>query len=241
MIDIIPAIDLMDGRCVRLSKGDFATRKVYNADPLDMAKQFEDNGFSRLHLVDLDGAREGRPRHLKILERIAAGTGLRTDFGGGIKSADDVRSVVDHGAFMVCIGSMAVKDENEFDLVLSGFGPGKILLAADVKDEQLLISGWQEPGNVSLFEFLDRMLSKGISSVLCTDVDRDGMLEGVSLKLYEKIMERYPGLYLVASGGVSGMSDIEMLDRSAIPAVVFGKAFYEGLLKIEDLKNYLLN
>lgn len=239
MIDIIPAIDLMDGKCVRLSKGDFATKKIYSADPLDMAMLFEDAGFTRLHLVDLDGAREGRPRHLKMLERIAAGTGLRTDFGGGIKSAVDVRSVNDHGAYMVCIGSMAVKNEEEFDLVLSGFGSGKILLAADTKDEQLLISGWQEPGNISVFDFLDRMVEKGISSVLCTDVEKDGMLEGVSLKLYQKIMERHPDLYLVASGGVRGMADIEMLDGSGIPAVVFGKAFYEGHLKIEELKPYL--
>ncbi len=241
MIDIIPAIDLMDGKCVRLKKGDFSTKKIYSADPVDMAMRFEDSGFSRLHLVDLDGADRGRLRHLEVLERIAVKTRLQIDFGGGVQSLDDVRSILDYGAFMVCIGSMAVKKEDELDLVLSALGPDKILLAADTKDEQLLISGWKEAGNISVFDFLDKMLKKGIASVLCTDVDKDGMLEGISLKLYEKIMERYPGLYLIASGGVSDIADIGMLDRSPVPAVVFGKAFYEGRLTVEALKPFLIN
>jgi phosphoribosylformimino-5-aminoimidazole carboxamide ribotide isomerase len=239
MIDIIPAIDLMDGKCVRLSKGDFSTRKTYGGDPVDMARMFEDSGFNRLHLVDLDGAAGGRLRHLKILEQISLKTGLKTDFGGGIQSLADVRSVLSSGAFMVCIGSMALKKEDEFDLVLDTYKPQKVLLAADAAEEQLVISGWQEPGNISLFDFLDKMLEKGINHVLCTDVNKDGMLQGTSLRLYERIMERYPALYLIASGGVSGPGDIEALADASIPAVVFGKAFYEGKLTIEQLKSFI--
>jgi phosphoribosylformimino-5-aminoimidazole carboxamide ribotide isomerase len=239
MIDIIPAIDLMDGKCVRLSKGDFSTRKTYKGDPVDMAMMFEDSGFRRLHLVDLDGAEGGRLKHLKILDRISAKTGLLTDFGGGIKSMADVKSVMDSGAFMVCIGSMAVKNETEFDLVIEKYGTGKILLAADADQEQLVISGWKEKGNISLFEFLDKMLEKGIKHVLCTDINKDGMLGGTSVKLYEKIMEKYPSLYLIASGGVSGIGDIETLEKSSIPAVVFGKAFYEGKMTVEELKLHM--
>jgi phosphoribosylformimino-5-aminoimidazole carboxamide ribotide isomerase len=239
MIDIIPAIDLMDGKCVRLSKGDFNTKKVYKGEPVDMAMMFEDSGFKRLHLVDLDGAEGGRLRHLRILEQISVKTGLKIDFGGGIKSLADVRSVIDSGAFMVCIGSMAVKNETEFDLSLSTYGPQKILLAADAADEQLVISGWKEPGNISLFDFLEKMLERGITHVLCTDVNKDGMLEGTSIKLYEKIIERFPSLYLIASGGVSGIGDIEALEKASIPAVVFGKAFYEGKLTLKELKSII--
>lgn len=239
MIDIIPAIDLMDGKCVRLSKGDFNTKKIYGNEPVDMAMMFEDSGFTRLHLVDLDGAERGRLKHLKILEQISVKTGLKIDFGGGIKSLADVRSVMESGAFMVCLGSMAVKNEIEFDLALSTYGPQQILLAADAADEQLVISGWKEAGNISLFDFLEKMLTKGITHVLCTDINKDGMLGGTSVKLYEKIMERFPALYLIASGGVSGIGDIEALEGSSIPAVVFGKAFYEGKLSLKELKSFL--
>ncbi|MGF1585417.1 MAG: 1-(5-phosphoribosyl)-5-[(5-phosphoribosylamino)methylideneamino]imidazole-4-carboxamide isomerase [Bacteroidales bacterium] len=239
MIDIITAIDLMDGKCVRLSKGDFNTKKIYGSEPVDMAMLFEDSGFTRLHLVDLDGAEGGRLKHLRILEQISVKTGLKIDFGGGIKSLADVRSVMESGACMVCLGSMAVKNENEFDLALSTYGPEKILLAADAADEQLVISGWKEAGNISLFDFLEKMIARGITQVLCTDVNKDGMLGGTSVKLYEKIMERFPALYLIASGGVSGIGDIEALEASSIPAVVFGKAFYEGRLSLKELKSFL--
>jgi phosphoribosylformimino-5-aminoimidazole carboxamide ribotide isomerase len=239
MIDIIPAIDLMDGKCVRLSKGDFSTKKIYSDNPADMAKMFEDSGFTRLHLVDLDGAASGRLKHLRILEQISLKTGLKTDFGGGIHSLPDVKAVFDSGAMLVCIGSMAVKKEGEFDQVIEKYGADKIVLAADSADEQVVISGWQESGNISLFSFLDGMLAKGISVVLCTDINKDGMLGGTSLGLYEKIMQRYPSLYLIASGGVSGIKDIDSLNRAAIPAVVFGKAFYEGRLTIEEMKHFL--
>ena len=239
MIDLIPAIDLMDGKCVRLSKGDFSSRKVYSSDPVDMAIRFEDYGFSRLHLVDLDGADQGRLKHLKILEKIAVKTGLQTDFGGGVKNLSDVHSIINAGAFMVCIGSMAVRNEEEFDLVLQQFGPEKIILAADAKDDQLVISGWKESAGIPVLDFIGKMTGKNINRILCTDVNRDGMLGGTSVALYEKILERYPGVYLIASGGVSGIGDIELLERSAVPAVVFGKAFYEGKLGIDEMKYYL--
>ncbi len=239
MIQLIPAIDLMDGKCVRLSKGDFNTKKVYSSDPVDVAMQFEDHGFKQLHLVDLEGAGEGRLKHLKVLEKIAARTGLLTDFGGGVKNISDVRSIFSAGAIKVCIGSMAVKMEEEFDKVLDHYGPAKILLAADAREEKLVISGWKENAGVSIFDYIERMIGKGISDILCTDVDKDGMLGGTSVDLYERILEKYSGLRLIASGGVSGIKDIEELDRSAVPAVVFGKSFYEGKLTIEEMKPYI--
>ena len=239
MIDLIPAIDLIDGKCVRLIKGDFKSKTIYSADPVDMAMRFCDYGFKRLHLVDLDGAERGRLKHLKILEKIAAKTGLQADFGGGVQNLSDVHAIINAGAFMVCIGSMAVKNEKEFDKVLDHFGQERIILAADTKDDELVISGWKETAGISVFDFIEKMTGKGVTSILCTDVNKDGMLGGTSLSLYESIMERFPELYLIASGGVSKISDIEMLEKSPVPAVVFGKAFYEGKLKIKELKHLL--
>jgi len=239
MIELIPAIDLIEGKCVRLTKGDFATKTVYASDPVEMALRFEDYGFRRLHLVDLDGAESGRLKHLKILEKIALKTGLVTDFGGGVKNLSDVRSIISAGAAMVCVGSMAVKNEGEFDGVIDLLGPDMVLLAADARNENLVISGWKEDAGISLFDFIDKMVIKGISRILCTDVDKDGLLEGTSIGLYRRILDRFPGLWLIASGGVSGMKDLEMLEHAAVPAVVFGKAFYEGKLKIEEIKHYI--
>ncbi len=239
MIELIPAIDLIDGKCVRLSKGKFESKKVYSADPVEMAIRFEDAGFRRLHLVDLDGADKGRLKHLKILEKIALKTDLLTDFGGGVKNLSDVRSIINAGAFMVCIGSTAVKNEPEFDEVLNIFGSERILLAADSKGDELVISGWKESAGIRLFDFLAEMIKKDVKRILCTDVNKDGMLEGTSVGLYEKILAEFPDLYLIASGGVSGVNDIEILENAEIPAVVFGKAWYEGKLKISDLKYFM--
>jgi phosphoribosylformimino-5-aminoimidazole carboxamide ribotide isomerase len=239
MIDIIPAIDLMDGKCVRLSQGNFDSKKVYSADPVDMAKRFEDYGFRRLHLVDLDGAERGRLKHFSILEKISVKTGLLTDFGGGIKSLSDVKSVIEAGAYLVCIGSMAVKDEKEFDSVIEKYGADSVLLAADTRNGELAISGWKESAGIPLLDFIEKMTGKNITRILCTEVDKDGMLEGTALSLYEGIMDKFPGLYLIASGGVSGIEDIRALEEASVPAVVFGKAFYENRLKIEDLKSFL--
>lgn len=239
MIDIIPAIDLIDGKCVRLAKGDFKSKTIYSADPVDMAIRFYDSGFKRLHLVDLDGAEGGRLKHLRVLEKISVKTGLQTDFGGGVQNLSDVHSIINAGAFMVCIGSMAVRQEEEFNKVLDQFGFEKIILAADTKDDELVISGWKEPAGISVFDFIEKMTLKGITRILCTDVNKDGMLGGTSMSLYENLMERFSGLYLIASGGVSDISDIEILDKSPVPAVVFGKAFYEGKLSIKELKQFL--
>ncbi len=239
MIQLIPAIDLIDGKCVRLVKGDFNLKTVYHDDPVDVAKRFEDTGFRRLHIVDLEGAGQGRLMHLKIMEKIAVATGLVTDFGGGVKTYDDVRSIFNAGASMVCIGSMAVKNEEEFDNILKEFGGDRVMLAADARDEKLVISGWKEDAGISLFDFIGKMEKKGISSVLCTDVDRDGMLSGSSVKLYKEILDRFPGLFLVASGGIGSVSDIEALDEAGVPAVVFGKAWYDGKIGAADIKRFL--
>ncbi len=239
MIDLIPAIDLIDGKCVRLSKGDFSTKKIYSDDPVEMALRFEDHGFRRLHLVDLDGADQGRLKHLKILEKIAVRTGLQTDFGGGVKTLADADSIVNAGAYMICIGSMAVKNEGEFDKVLDKHGHHRVLLAADTKDDELMIAGWKKAAGIPVHDFIENMVKKKVTKILCTDVNKDGMLEGTSMKLYERIMDQFPDLYLIASGGVSGIRDIELLERSPVPAVVFGKAFYEGKLTLEDLREFL--
>ncbi len=239
MIQLIPAIDLIDGKCVRLVKGDFRLKTVYHHDPVDVAKRFEDTGFRRLHIVDLEGAGKGRLMHLKIMEKIAAETRLVTDFGGGIKTCDDVRSIFNAGASMVCIGSMAVKNEEEFDAILNEFGGDKVMLAADARDKNLVISGWKEDAGISLFHFIDNMTKKDVSSVLCTDVDRDGMLSGSSVKLYKEILDSFPGLFLVASGGIGSVSDIEALDEAGVPAVVFGKAWYDGKIGAADIKRFL--
>lgn len=239
MIDLVPAIDLIDGKCVRLSKGDFTTKKIYTNNPVEMALRFEDEGFRRLHLVDLDGAGEGRLRHLRILEKIAARTTLTTDFGGGVQNIADVNSIFNAGAALVCIGSMAVKKKEEFEEILEKFTSERVLLAADARDGKLVISGWKENAEIDLFDFIEIMTRIGVSQILCTDVNKDGMLEGTSVDMYERVMERFPGLYLIASGGVGGIGDIEKLEKSAIPAVVFGKAYYEGKLKTEELKKYL--
>ncbi len=239
MIQLIPAIDLIDGKCVRLVKGDFRLKTIYHDDPVDMAKRFEDLGFGRLHIVDLEGAGKGRLLHLKIMEKIANATGLVTDFGGGVKTLADVRSIFSAGASMVCIGSMAVKNVDEFELVLEEFGGERVLLAADARDKKLVISGWKENTGNSLVDFIGTMKEKGVTSVLCTDVDKDGMMSGTSVNLYEDILENYPGLFLIASGGIGSIADIEALDQAGVPAVVFGKAWYEGKIGIKDIERFL--
>jgi phosphoribosylformimino-5-aminoimidazole carboxamide ribotide isomerase len=239
MIELIPAIDLMDGKCVRLSKGDFNTKIIYSSDPVEMAIRFEDQGFRRLHLVDLDGAEGRRVIHLKVLEKIAVKTGLLTDFGGGVQSLSDVNSIFNAGAAMVCIGSMAVRNKEEFDMVLGRFGPQSVILAADTRNEEIVISGWKESAGTSVFDFIGSATVKGVTTILCTDVEKDGMLGGTSVQLYERIMELFPELHLIASGGVSSIEDIEKLAEASVPAVVFGKAYFEGKLKIEQLRQFI--
>ncbi|MBB3188583.1 1-(5-phosphoribosyl)-5-[(5-phosphoribosylamino)methylideneamino]imidazole-4-carboxamide isomerase [Microbacter margulisiae] len=239
MIEIIPAIDVIDGKCVRLSQGDYAQKKVYNENPLEIALQFEAEGIRRLHLVDLDGAKAQHIVNHAVLERIASHTHLVIDFGGGLKSDDDVRIAFESGAAMVTGGSVAVKKPGLFTAWMERYGAEKIILGADVQHEQIAISGWMEKTNLDLIPFIEQYVNKGIHHVLCTDIARDGMLEGPSIALYQKILAHFPALHLIASGGVSGMEDIDALSEAGVPAVVFGKAIYEGRIQLKDLRKYL--
>lgn len=237
MIELIPAIDIIDGKCVRLSKGDYTTQKVYNNDPLEVAKEFEDYGFKRLHMVDLDGARSKSVVNHHTLLRIAQGTSLTIDFGGGIKRDEDLTKVFECGASMVTIGSIAVNEPDLFLGWLKQYGSEKIILGADVQDETVRISGWLESGGVNLYDFVKRYLKEGVTNVLCTDISKDGMLKGPSIALYRHIMEQAP-CHLIASGGISSMDDIISLDEAGIPAVVFGKAIYEGRISLNELSRW---
>ena len=230
MIEIIPAIDLMDGRCVRLSQGDFARKKVYGNDPVDIAKAFEAAGIRRLHIVDLDGARTGSITNLKVLERIGAETSLTSDFGGGVKTEDDVRAVLDAGASMVSIGSAAVKHRERFLGWTETFGRSKFLLGADVRDGKIAIDGWQTETEFGIVEYLRELSSEGITRAFVTDISKDGLLEGASVRLYRKILEELPGFELIASGGVSRIEDVVELAEAGVSGVIIGKAIYEGLV-----------
>lgn len=238
MIDIIPAIDIIDGKCVRLTQGDYDTKKVYNEDPLEVAIMFESHGIRRLHCVDLEGAKAQHIINYRTIERIADHTSLVIDFGGGIKSDEDIDIAFASGASMLTIGSIAVKQPETFDGWLQKYGADKIILGADVRDGFVSINGWKEDASDALFPFLKKHIENGINKVLCTDIRKDGMLQGPSTELYKNIMSEYPELYLIASGGVSSIDDIIKLDEAGIPAVVFGKAIYEGKIKLEDLENF---
>lgn len=239
MIEIIPAIDLIEGKCVRLSQGDYAQKKVYNENPVEVAKMFEDAGIKRLHLVDLDGAKAHHIVNHKVLERIATATNLTIDFGGGLKSDDDLRIAFEAGASMVTGGSIAVKNPEVFATWIQNYGADKIILGADVKDEMIAVTGWTETTSLELIPFLDSYISNGISKVICTDISKDGMLEGTSIELYRKLLGEFPDLYLIASGGVSSLRDIELLEESRVPAVITGKAIYEGRFSLKDLSPWL--
>jgi len=239
MIEIIPAIDVIDGKCVRLSQGDYAQKKIYNESPLEVAKQFSDAGIRRLHLVDLDGAKAQHIVNKAVLETIATHTNLVIDFGGGLKSNEDVRIAFESGASMVTGGSIAVKQPDMFSAWIEQYGANRIILGADVHNEQIAITGWLENTNIDLIPFIEEYVKKGIHYVLCTDIAKDGMLEGASIALYQKILAHFPDLYLIASGGVSSLADIDALNAAQLPAVVFGKAIYEGRIQLSDLKKYL--
>lgn len=239
MMTIIPAIDIIEGKCVRLTEGDFSTRKIYNEQPLEVARQFEDAGLRRLHLVDLDGARTGAVKNWKVLEAIAARTKLDIDFGGGIKTREDVRIVLNSGAMLATVGSVAVKQGQEFKAWLTEFGPTKFLLGADVRDEKIAVHGWQETSSVPIIDFIEGYLAAGIRQVFCTDVSKDGRLEGPATALYARIIGRFPGLSLIASGGVATMQDVHQLREAGCSGVIIGKAIYENRISLEDLKPYL--
>ncbi len=238
MIELIPAIDLIDGKCVRLTQGDYDTKKIYNEDPLEVAKMFEENGIRRLHLVDLDGARQGRIINYRVLERIATRTSLIIDFGGGLKQEGDLEIAFESGAQMVTGGSIAVKDPVTFTSWIHKFGNEKIILGADAKDKKIAISGWEETTDKELVSFIREYYDKGITKTICTEISRDGMLQGPAIELYKEIKEALPFLYLIASGGVSSIQDIEKLEEAGIQAVIFGKAIYEGRIQLKDLLRF---
>jgi phosphoribosylformimino-5-aminoimidazole carboxamide ribotide isomerase len=235
MIELIPAIDLIDGKCVRLTQGDYGTKKIYSEDPLEIAKRFEDYGIRRLHVVDLDGARAGRIIHYRVLERLATRTALIIDYGGGLKQEKDLAIAFESGAQMATGGSIAVKDPDAFASWITTFGSDRIILGADVKNHKITVSGWEETTNEDLIPFIRAYHEKGITKVISTDVGRDGMLQGPSIDMYREIRQEIPSVYIIASGGVASVGDIEELEEAGIPAVIFGKAFYEGRLRLEDL------
>ncbi|MCF8225904.1 MAG: 1-(5-phosphoribosyl)-5-[(5-phosphoribosylamino)methylideneamino] imidazole-4-carboxamide isomerase [Bacteroidales bacterium] len=237
MIDIIPAVDIIQGKCVRLTQGDYSLRKEYG-DPLDMAMKYQDHGISRLHFVDLDGAKEGKVINFRVLEKIATRTSLVIDAGGGLKSNEDLHIVFECGAKMATGGSVAVKDPETFESWLEKYGPGKIILGSDFKDGRIAVSGWQENSEESLIPFLERWIDRGIKKTICTDISRDGILQGPSERTYVQIMKQFPGLYLVASGGVSGLDDVYSLEKAGIPAVIIGKAIYEGRIDLKELERF---
>ncbi len=232
---LIPAIDIIEGRCVRLTKGDYATEKVYSHDPVLVAQEMEMLGFRRLHVVDLDGARSKHVVNIDVLRRITSETHLVVDFGGGIKTEDDLQRVFDAGAHMVTLGSIAVTDREKVLSWLHEFGADRIVLGADVRDGFIRINGWKEESSLELLPFLDGYLAEGVRHVLCTDISRDGLLQGPSTELYRTIMQAFPDCQLIASGGVSGIDDIRTLDAAGIPAVVFGKAIYEAKIDLPSL------
>ena len=241
MIELIPAIDIIDGKCVRLSKGDYNSKKVYGENPAELAKEFEAHGIKRLHVVDLDGAASHHIVNYRVLEQITSSTSLIVDFGGGVKSDDDLRIAFESGAQMVTGGSNAVKNPELFSSWLAKYGSERIILGADVKNRMIAVSGWMESSNCELFPFLGEYIAKGINKVICTDIDCDGMLQGPSIQLYKEILQQYPDLYLIASGGVSSMDDIYALQEAEVPAVIFGKALYEGRISLKELEKLIMS
>lgn len=232
---IIPAIDIINGKCVRLTKGDFAKQKIYNDNPLDVARTFEEAGLQRLHIVDLDGAKAGSIKNLKVLESIASNTKLMIDFGGGIKNIEDISSVFNAGANMVTLGSIAVKSPGLVEEWLLEFGTDKILIGADVLDEKIKISGWLEDGGITIFEFIGNMLAIGAQNIFCTDISKDGVMQGPAIELYQKIIENYPSIHLIASGGVSKIEDVIEIKNIGCSGVIIGKAIYEGKITLGEL------
>ncbi|MBN8668058.1 MAG: 1-(5-phosphoribosyl)-5-[(5-phosphoribosylamino)methylideneamino]imidazole-4-carboxamide isomerase [Chitinophagales bacterium] len=237
-MEIIPAIDIIEGKCVRLTEGDYAQKKVYNENPLEVALRFEDAGLTRLHLVDLDGAKAGAVKNWKVLEQLAGKTKLQIDFGGGLKKEEDVRIVFNSGAQWATVGSLAVKGEDIFSGWLTQFGADKFLLGADVKNEKIAIGGWLETTEIWVYDLIEKYIQKGISQLFCTDVSKDGRLEGPAVELYKNIVSKFPSLYFIASGGVSSMADLDALQEAGCRAAIVGKAIYENRITLEDLKRF---
>jgi len=236
---IIPAIDIIDGKCVRLTKGDYTKKTIYNEDPLEVALQFEDAGLRRLHLVDLDGAKAGEVKNWKVLEKIAGKTKLVIDFSGGIGTRKNLEIAFNSGAFYVSIGSIAVKDEFTFSGWLLAFGAERFIIGADVKDEIILIRGWTETTTTTVFDLIEKYKVKGVKQFFCTDVNKDGLLQGPATSLYKKITDQHPSIDLIASGGVSSVKDLEELREAGCKGAIIGKAIYENKISLQELKMFL--
>ena len=237
-MQIIPAIDIIEGKCVRLTEGDYAQKKIYNENPLEVAKAFEGIGLMRLHLVDLDGAKAGEVVNWKVLEKIANNTKLKIDFGGGIKTEATLKTVLDTGASYATIGSLAVKNELLFQEWIARFGAKVFMLGADVLEEKIAIGGWMEKTEISVFDFMKSYIDKGVKQIFCTDIKKDGKLQGPSIELYQKIIEQFPALQLIASGGVSSLDDLIELEEIGCSAAIVGKAIYENKITISELANF---
>lgn len=236
-MEIIPAIDIIGGKCVRLTKGDYSQVTHYADDPVEVARQFEAGGIKRLHVVDLDGAKAKHVVNLEVLRKIASATSLKVDFGGGVKTREDLEKVLEAGAAQVTAGSIAVSNRAEVEKWISEFGAEKIILGADVLNGKVMVSGWQENSGEELTEFLTYYLGKGISHVICTDITKDGVLQGPSFELYQGLLRTFPGLRLIASGGVSGVNDLVRLKQDGLFGAIVGKAFYEGKVTLEELSS----
>lgn len=232
---IIPAIDIIDGKCVRLTQGDYARKTIYNEDPLAVAKSFEDAGIKYLHLVDLDGAKAGAVKNWAVVKAITSATQLQVDFGGGIKKEDDITRLLEHGVMQVNLGSIAVKDPQLVFQWIAKFGADKIILSADVKNELVQISGWQENASITIGDFVSDFEEHGIRYITCTDISTDGTLSGPNEALYTKLVKQFPGMKWIASGGVSAVSDLERLKALGMDGVIIGKAIYEGKITLEEL------
>lgn len=239
-MEIIPAIDIIDGKCVRLTQGDYSQQKIYNERPLEVARAFEDAGLQRLHLVDLDGAKAGAVKNWKVLETLTGRTALVIDFGGGIKKAEDVDIVFNSGAALATIGSLAVKQPEVFVQWMAHYGAERFLLGADVKNEKITVSGWLETTDKWIYDFIEEYIQRGVRQVFCTDVSKDGLLQGPSLELYKNIVEKFPQLHFIASGGVSGLDDVYRLEEAGCKGVIIGKAIYEGRITLAELTKVAL-
>ncbi|MEQ6121498.1 1-(5-phosphoribosyl)-5-[(5-phosphoribosylamino)methylideneamino]imidazole-4-carboxamide isomerase [Reichenbachiella sp. MALMAid0571] len=238
MIRIIPAIDIIDGKCVRLTKGDYNQKKIYNEDPLEVAKEFEENGIKYLHLVDLDGAKSAGIVNWKVLEKIASNTSLTIDFGGGIKTDEDINIAFENGAAQINVGSTAIKNRPLFIKWLLKYGSDKVILSADAKNEKIAIGGWQDATETDIYDFIGSFQNVGLQYLVSTDIDKDGMLQGASLDLYKNILEKYPEMKVVASGGITELSEIDPLVEIGADGVIIGKAIYENRITLKDLRKY---
>lgn len=240
MMEIVPAIDMIEGRCVRLSQGDFNKSKEYDASPLEMAKRYEDVGVRRLHLVDLDGARAGIPQNLRSLEQIASATSLDVEWGGGVRSRESIASVLNAGAAGVICGSLALQEPRLFSAFLKEYGEERIILGADISGGKIATKGWLEISSSTIEEVIELFLKDGLKRVICTDISKDGMLQGPAVELYSALMERFPAMHLTASGGVGSMADLENLEAAGVPAAIVGKAIFEERITLKEIERWQL-